>query len=81
MALPAIRSGLRLYCLRMSDSVLIVGNGGVKDSRTYEENPELNGYVINLQKLDALLSEDIKKGIVVIEATEILGADEKTFDI
>lgn len=81
MALPAIRSSLRLYCLRMSDSVLIVGNGGVKDSRTYEENPELNGYVINLQKLDALLSEDIKKGIVVIEATEILGADEKTFDI
>lgn len=81
MALPAIRSGLRLYCLRMSDSVLIVGNEGVKDSRTYKENPELNGYVINLQKLDALLSEDIKKGIVVIDATEILGADEKTFDI
>ena len=40
-----------------------------------------SSYVINLQKLDALLSEDIKKGIVVIEATEILGADEKTFDI
>ena len=41
----------------MSDSVLIVGNGGVKSSRTYEQDPELNGYVINLQKLDALLRE------------------------
>lgn len=81
MALPVLRSGLRLYCLRMSDSVLIVGNGGVKDTRTYEQDPELNGYVINLQKLDALLRDDIQKGIVVIEATEIYGADDKTFDI
>lgn len=81
VALPALQSGLRLYCLRMSDSVLIVGNGGVKNTRTYEQDPELNGYVINLQKLDALLREDIRKGIVVIEATEIKGADEKTYDI
>ena len=65
----------------MSDSELIVGNGGVKDTRTYEQDPELNGYVINLQKLDALLRDDIQKGIVVIEATEIYGADDKTFDI
>jgi len=65
----------------MSDSVLIVGNGGVKNTKTYEQDPELNGYVINLQKLDALLREDIRKGIVVIEATEIYGADDKTFDI
>ena len=81
MALPVLRSGLRLYCLRMSDSVLIVGNGGVKDTRTYEQDLELNGYVINLQKLDALLRDDIQRGIVVIEATEIYGADDKTFDI
>ena len=81
MALPVLRSGLRLYCLRMSDSVLIVGNGGIKNTRSYEQDPELNGYVINLQKLDALLREDIQRGIVVIEATEILGADDKTFDI
>ena len=81
MALPVLRSGLRLYCLRMSDSVLIVGNGGVKTTSSYEQDPELNGYVINLQKLDALLREDILRGIVVIEATEILGADDKIFDI
>lgn len=29
MALPVLQSSLRLYCLRMSDSVLIVGNGGI----------------------------------------------------
>lgn len=81
MALPVLQSSLRLYCLRMSDSVLIVGNGGIKNTRTHEQDPELNGYVINLQKLDALLREDIRKGIVVIEETEIQGTDNLTFDI
>ena len=30
VALPIEPTQMRLYCLRMSDSVLIVGNGGVK---------------------------------------------------
>lgn len=81
MAMPAYRCGLRLYCLRMSDSVLIIGNGGIKGFRTYDEDSELSGYVINLQKLDALLREDIEKGIVVIESTDIHGADDRTYDI
>ena len=33
MALPVYKTGLRLYCLRMSNSVLIVGNGGVKSTK------------------------------------------------
>ena len=80
-ALPVYKSGLRLYCLRLSDSVLIVGNGGVKDTKTYQENEDLNGYVISLQKLDALLKADIKKGIVRIEKTEIIGVDDKEYDL
>ena len=31
---------LRLYCLRLSDGVLIVGNGGQKKTRTYDERYE-----------------------------------------
>jgi hypothetical protein len=80
-ALPVYKSGLRLYCLRLSDSVLIVGNGGTKDTKTYQENEDLNGYVISLQKLDALLKADIKKGIVRIEKTEIIGVDDKEYDL
>ena len=80
-ALPVYKSGLRLYCLRMSDSVLIVGNGGVKDTKTYEEDEDLNGYVISLQKLDALLKADIKNGLVRIEKTEIVGIDDKEYDL
>ncbi|MEE1087861.1 MAG: hypothetical protein UIC63_02755 [Bacteroidaceae bacterium] len=81
VALPIFRSGLRLYCLRMSDSVLIVGNGGVKYTKTYEEDKDLNGYVISLQKLDELLKADIKSGVVRIEKTEIIGTENKKYDL
>ena len=81
VALPIFRSGLRLYCLRMSDSVLIVGNGGVKYTKTYEEDKDLNGYVISLQKLDELLKADIKRGLVRIEKTEIIGTENKKYDL
>ena len=80
-ALPVYNSGLRLYCLRLSDSVLIVGNGGVKTTKTYEEDEDLNGYVISLQKLDGLLKTDIENGVVRIEKTQIVGADDKEYDI
>ena len=33
VALPVVRSKLRLYCLRLSDKILILGNGGKKDTK------------------------------------------------
>lgn len=80
-ALPIEISKLRLYCLRLSDSVLIVGNGGEKASKTYNEDSVLNGYVINLQKLDEILRQAEKKGTIQIEETTIEGVDDKTFEI
>ena len=81
VALPIERTKMRLYCLRMSDSVLIVGNGGVKSTKTYEEDESLNGYVITLQKLDKLLNQAIKSGKVTIEETTISGIDKTDFDL
>ena len=72
---------MRLYCLRMSDSVLIVGYGGMKRTKTYEEDESLNGYVITLQKLDKLLNHAIKSGKVIIEETMISGIDKTEFDL
>ena len=80
-ALPLQSSKLRLYCLRLSDSVLIVGNGGPKSTKTYEEDPELNGYVIQLQKLDDLLRLAESKGEITIETATLSGVDDKQFDI
>ena len=80
-ALPIHRSRLRLYCLRLSDSVLIMGNGGVKETQTYEESDELSGYVISLQKLDALLKAEEKSGNISIELAEIKGIENKEFEL
>ena len=61
--------------------MLIVGNGGQKRTRTYNESDELCGYVLTLQKLDALLKAAERKGTISIEKTTITGLDNKTFDI
>ncbi|MBR5984096.1 MAG: hypothetical protein IK025_10325 [Bacteroidales bacterium] len=81
VALPIERTMMRLYCLRMSDSVLIVGNGGLKSTKTYDEDESLNGYVITLQKLDKLLAQAVKNGLVTIEETTITGIDQTEFDL
>ncbi len=81
VAIPTFKTRLRLYCLRMSDSILIIGNGGKKDSRTYQESAELNGYVISLQKLDKLIKQGIKDGSIVIEKTVMKIDENKTFDL
>ena len=72
---------LRLYCLRISDQILIVGNGGRKDTRTYEESAELSGYVMDLQEFDKLLTEAQKDGSITIEKNVITGIEGKVFQL
>ena len=81
VALPAERSKLRLYCLRLSDQILIIGNGGVKKGRTYQEDPALNGYVITLQQLDQLISQKLRDGEITIAETTIADIDQMQLEI
>lgn len=78
-ALPVLHSKLRLYCLRLSDSILILGNGGVKKTKTYNEDNTLKGYVITLQRFDALLKEGVRDGSIVVSENTI--ETDKTFDL
>ena len=80
-ALPIDSGKLRLYCLRISDKILILGNGGIKSTRTYNEDSELNGYVLDLQQFDALLKEAEKDGSIKIEETDITGSENKIFGL
>ena len=72
---------LRLYCLRISDQILIVGNRGIKTTRTYQENDELSGYVMDLQEFDKLLTEAQKDGSITIEKNVITGIESKVFQL
>lgn len=80
-ALPVDSGKLRLYCLRITDKILIIGNGGLKTTQTYEESEELLGYVMDLQKFDSLIKKEVANGSLTISETEIEGVTDKTFAI
>lgn len=70
-ALPVIQSKLRLYCLRLSEKILILGNGGVKKTKTYNEDDTLKGYVLTLQKFEKIMKDCVKDGTVAITERKI----------
>ena len=72
---------LRLYCLRISDQVLILGNGGVKTTRTYQENKKLSGYVMDLQTFDKVLVKAQLAGKITIEKNVITDIERATFEL
>jgi hypothetical protein len=80
-ALAIDSRSLRLYCLRISDQILILGNGGVKTTRTYEDDPKLLGYVTDLQSFDKALLEAQRRGKVRIEKNVITDIESATFSI
>lgn len=80
-ALPLESGKLRLYCLRLSDNILIAGGGGRKSTRTYDENSELSGYVISLQKLDKLIHAEVRRGNITIEVSSFSDITGKTFSL
>jgi hypothetical protein len=72
-AIPIETSRLRLYCLRLSDEILILGNGGVKDRKTYNDTPLLNNVVKLLSRLDDWIKSRIKDNRISLYGKEIRG--------
>ena len=66
-AIPIESGNIRLFCLRISDQILILGNEDKKTTRTYQEDRKLLGYTLDLQKFDKLLKKDLEDGVVTIE--------------
>lgn len=81
MALPSHleTTNLRLYLLNIQAKILILGNGGLKSTATYEEDENLHRQVKTLQKIDIKIKERQKSKVIVVSGTELLG--ELTFTI
>ena len=75
MALPSHleTTSLRLYLLNIQAKILILGNGGLKNTATYQEDENLHRQVKMLQKIDIKLKEREKRKVIVITGTEVLG--------
>ena len=78
-ALPLESGDIRLYCLRLSDEILILGNGDRKTTRTYQEDTRLLGYALDLQKFDRLLKDDIEEGFVTIEERTLKYIEDQVY--
>lgn len=72
-AIPIETSNLRLYCLRLSDKILVFGNGGIKESQTWQESETLAEYVETLIDTSRFISSRIKDGTLYIVDKELIG--------
>lgn len=80
-AIPIEGGKLRLYCLRISEQIVILGNGGFKNTKSYQEDPKLYGYVLDLQRFEKILKENIDKGYISVDEKELHGTEQITFEI
>ena len=59
---------LRLYCIRISETLLIIGGGGLKVTDKYEDDANLLEHVSRLQAIDAQLSSMESDGLQLEES-------------
>lgn len=72
-AIPIETSNLRLYCIRLSDRILIFGNGGVKDCASWQESETLTEYVEMLVDTSRFISSRLANGTLYMVDKEIIG--------
>ena len=72
-AIPIETSNLRLYCIRLSDKILVFGNGGVKDVAKWEECETLSEYVGALVDTSRFIASRLSDGTLYIIDKELLG--------
>lgn len=75
MALPSYLEStkLRVYLLNIKAKILILGNGGIKETRTYEEDRFLNNCVETLQKIDFQIRNKETSKEIIITGSSLLG--------
>lgn len=52
---------MRLYCLRLSDRLLIFGNGAVTTAQTYEDDPTLLSIITDLREIEHRIRTTVKQ--------------------
>ncbi len=52
---------LRLYCIRISDKLLVIGNGGVKKTTKYQQDSVLLGIVNQLKQIEHQIFVESRK--------------------
>lgn len=59
---------LRLYCIRISEQITILGDGGPKNTRTWQEDKNLEKEVHEMMNLSKIIRAKLKNGDIRISA-------------
>ncbi len=75
MALPSHleTTSLRLYLLNIKAKILILGNGGLKSTATYQEDAHLHKCVQTLQKIDIQMKQMENQKVITVKGTKLFG--------
>ena len=72
-AIPIETNRLRLYCIRLSDKILLFGNGDVKDCAAWQDSETLSDYVEMLMDTSRFISSRIAGGTMWMIDKQLLG--------
>ena len=64
---------LRLYCLRISDKILVFGNGGINDADSWQNSGTLAPYVEMLIDTSRFIISRIRDGKIILVDKELVG--------
>lgn len=72
-AIPVETSNLRLFVIRISDNILILGNGDLKSTKTYNEDPILNNIVELLKEVNHYINSRLKSQKIYFYQKQLIG--------
>lgn len=78
-AIPIQTSAVRLYCFRISDSVLILGGGDSKYVKAFQDDPILAQHVKIVKKAGIKVLRYIENGRIIVDGKALAG--KLTFEI
>jgi hypothetical protein len=76
MIREVIVNDLRLYCLRISDEIVILANGGIKKSQKVQDSPELISHFRFANVMSKQIDELIKEREIRFNGKFIFDLDE-----
>ncbi len=67
------RGDLRLYCIRFGNVILILGSGGIKKTRTTQEDPKLDKIVNQMGYVAKRIDQKIRDKEIKIKDNKFVG--------
>lgn len=66
-------SNLRLFCIKITNSIILLGNGGIKSSQTVQESDDLSMKFHDINRFSKSINEAIRSGNLIIDKMTLKG--------